>query len=417
MKVLLVNTYDNAGGAAKAAFRLHKGLQNAGVETKMLVQSKTTDDPDVISPISRVQRGIALLRPALDEIPLFPYRHRDTPIFSPQWIPDSVPGKISDIDPDVVNLHWVCHGLLRIESMARIRKTLVWTMHDSWPFTGGCHLPFDCKRYTDRCGDCPQLKSGKMNDLSNRVWARKASAWRAIDITLIAPSRWLAGCARESSLFRNSRIEVIPNGLDLRSYKPIDKIHARSMLNLPEDKHLLLFGTPVSLDDRNKGFQFLVSALDEIRNSGWNERMDLVVFGSSHMANRKIPGFKIHMLGKLHDDTTLALVYAAADAFIAPSIQENLSNSVMESISCGTPVIAFRIGGMSDLIEHRKNGYLAEPFDIDDMARGIRWVLEEPERHRNLCGSCREKAVREFDIRVQARRYISLFRLLSPDAR
>jgi len=417
MKVVLVNTYDNAGGAAKAAFRLHKGLQDAGVDTKMLVQTKTTDDPAVISPISRVQRGIALLRPALDEIPLFPYRNRETTIFSPQWIRDSVPEKISDLDPDVVNLHWVCHGLLQIESMARIRKAIVWTMHDSWPFTGGCHLPFDCKRYTDHCGDCPQLKSGKMNDLSNRVWERKANAWRGIDITLIAPSRWIAGCARESSLFRNSRIEVIPNGLDLRSYKPIDKMHARSLLNLPEDKHLLLFGTPVSLEDRNKGFHFLVSALDKIRHYGWNERMDLVVFGSSHMANREIPGFKVHMLGKLHDDPTLALAYAAADAFIAPSIQENLPNSVLESIACGTPAIAFRIGGMMDLIEHRINGYLAEPFNIDDMAMGIRWIMEDGERHRDLCGCCREKAVREFDVGIQARRYISLFRLLHPDAR
>jgi len=222
----------------------------------------------------------------------------------------------------------------------------------------------------------------------------------------------MAGCARASSLFRDFRIEVIPNGLNIHLYKPIDKGYARSLLNLPEDKHLLLFGTMGATQDKNKGFHHLVAALHRMKDSGWREKMDLVLFGTSSLAGHEIPGFKIHVLGRLHDDTSLALAYAASDSFIAPSIQENLPNSVMESIACGTPAIAFRIGGIPDLIEHRKNGYLAEPFDIDDLAQGITWVIEDGQRHRDLSRRSREKAVQEFDIEIQARRYLSLFRQL-----
>ena len=317
MKILLLNTYDQTGGAAKSAYRLLRGLRDAGVESTMLVQTKTSDDPSVISPESRIQRGFSLLRPALDGIPLAPYRSRETPIFSPQWLPDSVPGKIADLGPDVVNLHWVCHGFLRLESVVRMGKPLVWTLHDSWPFTGGCHLPFDCIRYTDSCGHCPQLGSRKPDDLSRRVWKRKASGWRGVQFTLVAPSRWMAGCARASSLFRDFRIEVIPNGLNIHLYKPIDKGYARSLLNLPEDKHLLLFGTMGATQDKNKGFHHLVAALHRMKDSGWREKMDLVLFGTSSLAGHEIPGFKIHVLGRLHDDTSLALAYAASDSFIA----------------------------------------------------------------------------------------------------
>lgn len=409
LRILIVNTHENEGGAARSAYRLHRGFLSTGAESRMLVQCRKSDDPTILGPKTKVGKGLALLRPELDSLPLVSYRNRTSQIFSPQWVPESHRGVIASINPDIINLHWVCEGFLKIESIAGLKRPVVWTLHDLWAFTGGCHYPSDCTRYIEACGCCPHLQSRKARDLSHRIWRRKENTYRGIDLTVVTPSGWLAACAKSSSLLGNFRTEVIPNGLDLNRFRPVDKLQARDLLNLPPDKLLILFGAIKATEDMRKGFQYLVPALQKLKESGWQDKVEVVIFGSSSYNTKDHSPFKTHFLGTFHDDISLSLAYAASDAFIAPSIQENLSNTVLESIACGTPCVAFRVGGMPDMIEHRKNGYLANPFEVEDLAHGISWVIEDPERNRELGRRAREKGEQEFGVELQARRYFSLY--------
>lgn len=409
MRILHVNTHDTRGGAARAASRLHRGLRGIGADSRMLVQCKEGDDPTVTGPSGKIGKGFALLRPELNALPLMFCRNRKEPIFSVQWIPDRNRNVAESLRPDVINLHWICEGFLKIESIAKWKRPVVWTLHDSWAFTGGCHLPFDCTRYNGECGCCPQLQSERPGDISHRVWRRKKKTYRKHPPLFVTPSRWLAECAKASSLLGGSQIEVIPNGVDLTRFKPVERAHARNLLNLPPDRHLILFGAMRATEDENKGFRILVPALQRLKESGWQDKVEIMIFGSSSYGTKDHPPFRTHFLGTLHDDISISLAYAAADAFVAPSVQENFSNTVLESIACGTPCAAFRVGGMPDMIEHLRNGYLADPFDVEDLAHAISWMIEDPERNRGLGRRAREKGEQEFGIDLQARRYLALY--------
>jgi glycosyltransferase involved in cell wall biosynthesis len=209
---------------------------------------------------------------------------------------------------------------------------------------------------------------------------------------------------------------VIANGIDLTLYKPMTrslardttKVTLRERLNLPQNKHLILFGARAA-DEKRKGFHLLQGALQRLSQAGWQDKIELVVFGSLDSQTSLELGFPVHAFGRLADDLSLALIYAAADVFVAPSLQDNLPNTVVESLASGTPCVAFKIGGMPDMIEHHFNGYLAQPFEIDDLATGMDWVLEDQQRHQQLCDRARQKAEAEFSLELQAQRYLELY--------
>jgi glycosyltransferase involved in cell wall biosynthesis len=410
MKILMLSTFDARGGAAIAAHRLHTGLRNLGIDSRMLVQDKGGDDPFVTGPPTPLRRALSAFRPMFDSLPLRFYPERQRITFSSAMLPDRISREIDKMNPLIVHLHWIAAGFLRIETLAKLGRPFVWTLHDSWTFTGGCHLPFDCLRYREDCGACPTLGSSRQQDLSHRIWKRKRKAWENLDLTVIAPSTWMAECARSSSLFRNTRIEVIPNGLDMNRFRPLDQGTARDFLSLPRDKKLILFGGVHAASDPNKGFHYLTEALGELSSRGWGEKADVLVFGSPEP--EKDPGFgmKGHYLGHVHDDVTLSLLYSAADVFVAPSIQETLCNTVMEAAACGTPSVAFATSGLLDVIEHGKTGYLAKPFVPDDLARGIEWILTDNEQRRNLSAAARNKLVSEFALEQVARRHAEMYR-------
>jgi len=298
---------------------------------------------------------------------------------------------------------------MRVETLNKFQKPLIWTLHDSWAFTGGCHMPYDCVRYRESCGSCPVLGSRREADLSRWVWRRKMRAWRDLNLTLVTPSRWLAECAGASSLFRNTRIEVIPNGLNLTIFKPIDKLFARDLLRLPKNKKLILFGGVSITSDPNKGFQFLLPALNSVAAKGWQHDAELMVFGSSEPDSSPNFGMKVNYYGRLHEEFSLALLYSAADMFLAPSMQENLPYTIMESMACGTPCVAFNQGGVPDLIEHERNGYLARPFDKDDLAKGIEWLLKEDGIRLEMSVLSRRKVEDMFSLDTVAKRYVELY--------
>ncbi|MDJ0636513.1 MAG: glycosyltransferase family 4 protein [Xenococcaceae cyanobacterium MO_188.B29] len=409
MKVLHLNTSDVNGGAARAAYRLHKELVNIGVDSQMLVQNKTSDDRTVISPQTKLEKGWAKARPTVNSIPLEFYRQRDRTPYSVQWFPERIAPKIAHISPDIINLHWICGGYLQIETLAKFNKPIVWTLHDMWAFTGGCHYSRDCDRYTKSCGTCPQLHSSRDWDLSRWVWRRKTKAWKNLNLTIVTPSNWLAKCASASSLFQDLPIKVIPNGIDPTRYKPLSQSLAREVLNLPQDKQLVLFGAMNATSDPRKGFNLLMPALQKLSYSQEQNQIELVVFGSSQPSETLDLGLKVHYLGKLNDDISLALLYAAADVFVAPSIQDNLPNTVMEALACGTPCVAFNIGGMPDMIEHKQNGYLAKPFEVEDLARGIAWILEDELCWQSLSWKAREKVEQEFTLETFTSSYLKLY--------
>jgi glycosyltransferase involved in cell wall biosynthesis len=409
MKVLLLNAWDNKGGAARAARRLLLGERQLGLDARMLVKEKTCSDDCIIGPRTRVDRFLAFLRPIFEYYRIRRYPGWNRLSFSPALFPDRLLGQVHVINPDIIHLHWMGDGFLRVETLPRFKQPLVWTLHDSWVFTGGCHIPFDCRRYRKSCGVCPALGSEREEDLSRKVWRRKHKAWQTLDVTVVSPSRWLADCARSSSLLGDKRIEVIPNGLDLHRFKPIEKDFAREALSLHKNRSLILFGGVNSTSDRNKGFHLLQTALGKLAADGWGRTAELLVFGTSRVGSSLDSGLKANYLGWLHDDISISLLYAAADVFVMPSIQENLPNTILEAMACGTPCVAFRQGGVPDMVEHERNGYLAEPFEADDLARGIAWVLENEDRRRSLAIRAQQKVEGEFSLDHVAKRYATLY--------
>jgi glycosyltransferase involved in cell wall biosynthesis len=405
MKILHLSTSDIEGGAAKAAYRFHQGLINAGIDSKMLVRAKFGKDSSVITNKTLISR----LGSKLDGFPLKNYPKKERTMFSTQWFPDSVVEQVKQIDPDIIHLHWVCNGFLQIESLAKLQKPIVWTLHDMWAFTGGCHYTQECDRYTQSCGYCPQLGSIKPKDLSFQIWQRKSNAWCNLNLTVVACSRWLAECALSSSLFRNVRVEVISNGLNTQIYKPMQKQMVRNALNLPNDKYLVLFGAGSTSEDPRKGFHYLLSALQQLNLNQWSNQLEVVIFGESRTAHNLPIPFKTHYLGCLSDDVSLALAYSSADLFVAPSVQDNLPNTVLEAMACGVPCLAFDIGGMPDMIDHQHNGFLARPFDTANLAKGIEWVLEDLTRHQILSNNAYQKSRLKFCLKQQVNQFLILY--------
>jgi glycosyltransferase involved in cell wall biosynthesis len=409
MNPLILNYFDITGGAARAAYRLHAGLRSIGVNSRMLVMFKHSDDPTVTMPPGRVRSRLNRFITKLDRLPLRAYPRRMHVPWGVGWIPTAIEQPAMRLEPDVVNLHWVSGGFVPLLSVSRFQAPLVWTFHDQWAFTGGCHYDQECGRYRVACGACPQLQSSDPDDLTRQVLLLKHKLWHNLDITIVTPSRWLAACAQSSALFRHQRIERIPYGLDLDRFRPMPRQAAREMLALPQDKKLILFGAMSSTSDQRKGFQYLQPALHGLAAQGWGTQAEAVIFGAARPEHDPDLGLPTHYTGRLHDDVSLALIYAAADVFVAPSVQDNLPNTVLESLACGTPVVAFDIGGMPDMIEHEQNGYIAPPFKTEELAHGIAWVLQDAARHERLCHRAREKAEQEWPLALQAQRYQALY--------
>ena len=413
MKILYLNGADIEGGAAKAATRLLHGIHALGAEARLYVQRKYGDAPLVDGPRSMFGKALGLARPTLEQLVSGITPGKANGPFCAALLPDGLSMRLKGASADLIHLHWVAR-MMRLETLSLLTAPIVWTLHDSWAFTGGCYLPGDCTRYRQSCGACPVLGCAKESDLSHRVWRRKEEAWRGLNLTIIAPSRWMAACARASSLLGKLRIEVIPNGVDVQSYKPVEKHAARKRYSLPKDKKLILFGGKSATLDPNKGFHLYQEALRELAANTRNDQVELVFFGSLEPDKLSDLGFKSHYLGWQDDDIGLAQLYSAADVFVLPSIQESLGYTVMEAMACGTPAVAFSQGGVPDLIDHRQNGYLAKPYEPSDLARGLGWIIEDKHRWQELSFNARRKIENAFAMEKVAKRHLDLYQELAP---
>jgi len=401
--VLFVNTYEKYGGAARAAHRIFSEIRNRSVAAHYLTLMKEGSDPDVSGRLRASTLGIGVRAfTRLDRIPLYFYPQRQHATFSSDFWPNPLRVRLKRFRPKLVHLHWIGAGLLGIEELARLTSPIVWTLHDAWAYTGGCHYTRGCEGFKQLCGWCPQLGSRREDDYSRTLMRRKTKAFQNLDITVVAPSRWQAEMAGQSSLFAGRRIQVIPNGLDTEVFKPTPRQAARQYLGIPLDRPVVLFGAQ-SMTDPRKGWDLLHDALRRLERP-----CTLLAFGEGHVATDGAPHVTVRRLGHITDDAVLALVYSTADVFVCPSREDNLPNTVAEALACGTPGAAFAVNGLPDMIEHRKNGWLAKPFDSADLAEGIRWLVEHPQPDQ-LRDAAREKAVSEYSLSVMGDRYMALY--------
>jgi len=377
MNILQISGTDKTGGAGIAAYRLHQGLQQIGVESQMLVARKTTSDPTVHRVSSRLSRWGRLQHRYASKQHSRQLKQNPRRADSAYWSLNNSSYPIADVintfKSDVVHLHWIGDNYLPIQQLSKINAPIVWTLHDMLTFTGGCHYAGDCTAYQKGCANCPQLVDGKLNDISHHIMQQKIASWADTPMQIVSPSRWLADCARDSLVLKNKTIDVIPNGIDTTHFKPIDKSSARQAFNLPSDKKLVLFGAFGGTDDPRKGFNYLRDALQLLPQAS---DVELVVFGSKKQQALDV-SLPVHQVGRLQDEVSIALLYSACDVFVLPSMQDNLPNTLLEALACGTPCVGFDAGGISDLIQHQQNGYLAQVQDVGDLVNGIQWVLNQ----------------------------------------
>jgi glycosyltransferase involved in cell wall biosynthesis len=403
--ILIVNTYQNNGGAARAAYRMFCGIRERYANVRFLTLFKKDWDSRVVGLFDTSIRGaIASRLVKRDEAPLRVYPNRTHSFFTPAVHPNFLRVRLSRFRPKLVHLHWLGHSLLRVEEIGKLRCPIVWTLHDTWAFTGGCHYAGSCEGYKQQCGNCPQLGSSNHDDLSHSLMRRKAGAYANLDLTVVAPSRWLADVAAKSSLLAKRRIEVIPNGLDTEAFKPVERRSAREYLGIPDDRDrpVILFGAHW-LPDPRKGGDLLCKALSLLESP-----CTLLTFGEGQLPLENAPLVTLRSLGSLSDNASLALAYSAADVFLCPSREDNLPNTVAEALACGTVCVAFDVNGLPEMIDHRKTGWLAKPFDSSDLAAGIEWAVSHPQPG-GLRLAAREKALAAYSMKVMTGRYATLY--------
>ena len=409
MNVLLLNTYDITGGAARAVYRIHKGLRQIGIDSRLMVMDKRSHDGSVTSIHSGFKKKLLGRYFLTDLLPLIFYPGRQRRTWSIGWKWNDLSRRIARKNPDLIHLNWVGRGFVPIRALCRFRVPIVWTLTDMWPFTGGCHFSHNCDRYHRSCGLCPQLSSHREKDLSRRIWRQKKKYWKGIDLTLVAPSKWMKQCAEASSLFHGHSVERIPFGLAPDVFKPADRLLSRGKWGFSPDRKIILTGGIKSTTDPRKGFKLLLAAIKTVSTRGWAKEAELVVFGARKPSRPPDMGLKTKYMGHIQDDAQLASLYAAADVFVAPSTQESFCQTVLEALSCGTPCVGFKVGGLPDMINHQHNGYLARAFDIRDLAEGIDRVITKKIWEAESILKWRKKQGRAFSDTEIARCYARLY--------
>jgi len=402
LKVVHLSTSDSDGGAAIAGLRIHQAQLKLGIHSKFLVQSKHTNNSSVISLVQTPSDKIKYqMRVFLDKLTFKTLSITERDRFTFPNFGINVSNNDIVKEADIINLHWINEGFLSLKSislLSALKKPLVFTLHDMWAFTGGCHYNNGCEKYLNNCGNCPSLRFRKEYDCSSTIYNIKSTTYKDLNLSVVTPSNWLNSEAKKSSLFHDNKIQTIHYPINTEIFKPSEKLNSCKELNLPLDKSLILFGA-MDLTNERKGIKYLISALKIISkyHSEYLENTNIVILGSSgEMDLSKIP-FGVHLLGKITNENKLVNCYNAADIYVAPSLQDNLPNTVIESLSCGTPVVAFNTGGMPDMIEHLKNGYLAELKSSEDLAAGIVALLSDPGLLLKMREKCRNDALEKFN--------------------
>ncbi len=414
----------HSGGAGGAAHRLHQGLRSMGGSSFMYVVYSEAPAPNVAvlpacgdATITREDSSGPLVHsgwPVLfstsrAKLAAYPNRPAHCEIFTES----STQVRISDVPgmekADIFQLHWIAGTVDICSDVEFLRdRPIVWTLHDMNPITGGCHYAESCRGFEKYCGRCPQLGSSEENDYSREQWRRKKIAYRELDITVVTPSRWLAGEVRRSSLLGKVPVHVIPNSVPTDVFKPLQRAAIRNSLGLAEQTPVLLFGADY-LHIRRKGFAELVTALDLLRNASGPAPL-LLTFGHAETIDLgNLPLQCLH-LGVLKTSEEVVLAYNTADCLVIPSLEDNLPNVVLEALACGLPVAGFATGGIPDMVEEGVTGRLVPSGDCQGLARAIASLCEMPAAARQKMRlHCRHTALARYTQVHQARAYQALY--------
>lgn len=408
MKILHLTHNDKEGGAGIAATRIHHALLDQRIDSKILVAEKKTSDSRIIVHTPSIKRKIInKLFFWNDQFIMNRYPSRNGNI-STQKRSIISEKDINILNADVINLHWISMGFLSIKKLKKIganNKPIVWTLHDSFAMTGGCHIKFQCTHFTNQCGRCPLLNSTNSKDITNTNWKNKSKAYENLNLTIVTPSIWLANNARESSLLRNKKIITINNPIDTTQFYPIDKKVAKQAVGLDVNKKYISFGAVLGSGPTHKGYKYLLEALKYLKE--WNVEIEILVFGSQKGDETDL-SFPIHYLGHINDTIALNIIYNASDAYVTPSLADNFPNTVLESMACGTPVAAFNTDGIPEQVDHLETGYIAEQMNSEDLAKGIRYCIDI-ENNIRLGAKSREKVLNNYTPDIISKKYIALY--------
>lgn len=403
MNVLLLNTYRH-GGAGIAAERLCQALVRHGVEANLLDSTEAGKRWPFYA----------------ERLSFLPYE-KDKSLrfsFSLANFGNDIRRHPLVVAADILHLHWINQGFLslnNIRQLADLGKPIVWTLHDMWGFTGGCHYSRGCTRYEQSCGNCPCLRWPGPRDLSNRIWRAKKRLLPA-SIQYVTCSRWLATIAQGSGLLHNAAVEAIPNPIDTELFKPGTRAAIaafRQLHSIAPNGRVILF-VAMKISEQRKGFHHLQNALHLVKKRMPDAPITVMVLGNAEEGIREALPYPVHLLGMIRDQAALAAAYAAADLFVIPSLEDNLPNTVMEAIACGTPVAGFRTGGIPEMAEHLQHGFIAPPGDEQQLADGIEYILQLPENeYAGMRSKARQKALNAYAEPVIAARYFDLYRQVS----
>jgi glycosyltransferase involved in cell wall biosynthesis len=404
MKVLIVNDSDSLGGAARAATRQFKALsRRKDIDCFMVVRLKSSD----LTNIYTTKRSFFnMVRPKINNFLKCVFLKRSKTLFSCSFLSNGeLISIIKMINPDIVHLHWVANGMLATKDLLKFNCPIVWSLHDQWPFTGGCHYDDGCDKFKISCQSCKVLHSNVKYDFSYFNFNEKKYIYKNIErIYINGLSKWITEKAVSSNVFpMHTKFTNIPNAIDTEIFKPFKK----KVKIINHDKICILVGSASKKDDPRKGAYLLVQALELITNID----IELNIVGNDFYSEFLPEHIKVNFWGNIDDDRVLADIYNASDLTIVPSKQENLSNMIMESMSCGTPVVAFDIGGNSDMISHKENGYLATAFNSQDLCDGILWVYENNNKY-DISVSARNKVKECFSYDVVSNEYIDLYNII-----
>jgi glycosyltransferase involved in cell wall biosynthesis len=406
LSILHISTADNVGGSGRSAFKIHRELKECGIDSKMLVSTRVTSDPDIDFIHRRLSKFIDRIASMITDYLGLQYLYipSSMSLLRHPWFKQS-----SIVQLYNTHGHYFSHSILPAVSR---KKKIVWRLSDMWPMTGHCAYSGECEKWKTGCRGCPDIEAYPpiRRDSAAFLWKHKKYLYRKSSFHVVAPSSWIKEIADESPLFAGFSKTLIPNGFNTNIFKPLPKEWCRKIMNIPDDKKIILFIVHSFNDNQRKGTEFFLNAIRSL----WETRRDfriLLVGDSVYKWGLDLP-CDVLRHDFVKDDELLAMIYNAADLNIHPAVLENMPNSILEAMSCGVPSVAFDTGGVKDAMEHKKTGYLARFKDVDDLVGGMKWLMDVHHMMPQISEDCRRTVLKKFSLKTQNAAFIDLYRQL-----
>jgi glycosyltransferase involved in cell wall biosynthesis len=413
MKVLLLSTYGMGGGAGIACRRLQMALQGKGISADILVRTGDNPHQGIYSATHPWIQNAGFLWDKFSEKLRFMGNEKDKSVrfaFSYAYTGVSVVSHPLFQAADVIHIHWIQHGFLSLSNLQEIAqsgKPVVWTLHDEWVFTGGCHYAGGCRRFEQKCGYCPMLKHPSANDWSNRLWHKKRNLYLSFpQLQFVTCSQWLKHEALSSQLLDGMQVSSIPNPIDLSEYYDIGKNEARHYWGIEASRFVLLF-VAQRVNDPRKGYTYLKRALKQLPEHV-KQATTLLVMGKSEPGDFDDLEVEVKLTGSVSGIEGVRTVYSASDVLVTPSMEDNLPNTIMEAMACSRAVVAFKTGGIPEMIAHQETGWLSDTGYEQGLTEGIAWLYEQ--KDTNVAGlAARIRAEALYSPRIVAEQYLKIY--------